>query len=289
MKTLLSLLLILILLYGCDKDKDNIQPYQPWWAKYHIKDTTGLSFINSINDYPIKNFLYGLKNEHLWIARFDSTSLEPTYEFIDDSLFRSTRVYSKGYGQIDTAEFPANSLAGIWDYQTKHGYALFITNGFIVDLYFFNSDGEIKRYLNYMENVNPRLTIIKTWNRNKLIIYCHNEKERTAHCFDEYGNKLFKVVTFPYYSDNEDCAISDEEYIMFERGSFTRINIRTGATVWRQSLSLFNFLPSDARIEENITKNNHIWTYDFTATSYEGNKEFFKLELNIETGETIIK
>lgn len=285
MKKLFFLAFILSLIISCDKEETD--PYKDFWG-YHVKDTTGLKLFKS-KHLEEANYLIGLRDKKLWIGKFDNDTKEQLREWNSPEIFNTKRTIDFGYGEIKEFKFELHSASLQIETLDKRDVAILAQIGqgdeLLSDLY-VTRENNIQLY-----NIeNPKNNFVKnyslvTWNNGYAITSnYHIPKIEKLHFFYSIEDKtLFK--TSGYFDLSSCTPLNQEEVIAYNQVTkISRINFRTGETIWKTDITL-NDIPSDAKLSYEITfKENNFWTYTVNIIYYSGEKDRRQFKINIDNG-----
>lgn len=286
MKKLLFLAFILSLIISCDKEETD--PYEGFGG-FHVKDTTGLKLFQAKQVEDV-NYLVGLRDKKLWIGKFDNDTKEQLGEWNSPEVFNTSRTIDFGYGEIKEYKFDLHYAFLQIATLDEQGVAILAQIGqgeeLLSDLYVTCGDN-IQSYIMETPDFLVSNYSLVTWNNGYAITLNYNitRNSEELHYFYSMEDKtLFKTSG---YIDLLSCTpLNQEEVITYNQvKKISRINFRTGETIWETDITL-NDIPSDTRlkVELTITENN-IWIYTINITYRGGEKDIRKFEIDIDNGE----
>lgn len=310
MKKLFFLAFILSLIISCDKEETGTN--KNFWG-FHVKDTTGLKILKVhgvIPDYggnPIPvitpnnsfkreiyemfkqhflanteketdiTYLIGLRNRKLWIGKFNVTTREQLHEWISQEDFITRRTVNLGYGDIREYDFDLRQSDVLLVVQNDDNIAIVAAiEGGYKDLYFAYRDS-IKIY-----NNEDDIDFLGEWDNG--FVSWTEFHSKPSKFYTSQGDLLFNANV---WIDLWRCISINTEEAIYDRGldDLSRINLKTGKTIWKARVSL-NGVPSDAKLSYEITlKENNFWTYTINIIYYSGEKEKRQFKINLDNGE----
>lgn len=273
-----TFVLSLLSLISCSKGEERQEEVKDPYIKFggfHVKDTTGLRFLNSIQTEKT-TYLLGLRNKKLWIGKFDKYGKEQLHEWNDDEDFLPE--IKLGYGEITVLNLQT-ALFAILSEEEEH-FAIIAEPNFynnkIKGLYI----ADHKEIQSYHYNG----WAIK-WLDCYLIYSLRSSLPDSFYkMLSKKGEPLFERKEF--INPDEHTPISIEESIYHPSSKdLYRLNLKTGETIWETHILLDN-IPNDAELSSKITsKENSFWTYSVNITYYSGEKETRQFKINIDNGE----
>ncbi len=286
MKKLLILAFILSLIISCDKKETD--PYKDFWG-FHVKDTTGLKLFQAKQVEDV-NYLVGLRDKKLWIGKFDNDTKEQFGEWNCPEIFATSRTIDFGYGEIKEYKFDLHYASLQIATLDEQGVAILAQIGqgeeLLSDLYVTYGDN-IQSYIMETPDFLVRNYSLVTWNNGYAITLNYNIARNTEelHYFYSMENKtLFKTSG---YIDLLSCTpLNQEEVITYNQvKKISRINFRTGETIWETDITL-NDIPSNTRLEAELTiTENNTWIYTINITYRSGEKDTRQFKIKIDNGE----
>lgn len=247
-------------------------------------------------------FFNGRVNQKLWIGGYNKHTKEQLIEWTEDTKLDTIFEVYKGYGEYKTLK--TNEFR-IYYPLVKENNLVFVLYGLdnnsrdydiISYLYFINDNKLIKKHFN---NTLDRYQNIIPWYNSIIVEVLTDKYERYNLCYSYNGDTLFTVHKSAYNINNLN-PINVEEYIddselyditnLSDSFFFKRSNLKTGENIWISYVYRFENINESIRVDStSITKNDEIWNYKFYLTTYNNDKITKELDLNIETGEVVIK
>ena len=319
MKKILYFFIFAQLLFSCgddvvkpiDKDPivDNLYPELVEKYKIH-KSGLNLESVY-IGDDKSQIILNGRIDEKLWIAVYDTETTEQLYEWTDKQKLEMLITTKDANGVLRDYEIGKYEAKDFYIHNSQLYFTLWGTNPktvqsedklLYVPFYIIKDNTLIKRHLSYglpsfTESVSYEGNIYKkitSWHNGTYIQYAsYRQGDPKLHVFfSSNGEMLFTI-------DNEDKIIEQSEPIHMEEVVvlhserlvppnyyFSRVNFKSGQTIWEADKKPFEDLPNTAKMESQvITKTDNIWSYVTVFTTIDGDEIERQIELNIETGE----
>ena len=286
MKKLFFLAFILSLIISCDKEETD--PYEDFWG-YHVKDTTGLELSQAKLVGEI-DYLLGLRGGKLWIGKINWETKEQLQEWNSTEVFNTRRTIDFGYGEIKEYKFDLHSASLQVEILDEQSVAILAQIGqgeeLLSDLYVASGDNIQSYIMEIPKNKLVRDYLLVTWNNGyatTLNYYINNSE--ILHSFYSMENKiLFKSSC---YIDLLSCTpLNQEEVINYQQVKRpSRINFRTGETIWETNITLDD-IPLDTRLKAELTTTeNNTWIYTINITYHSGEKDTKQFKINIDNGE----
>lgn len=311
-----TFVLSLFCFVSCSKEEKEGDPYANFWG-FHVKDTTGLKVLKIYGDIPYNGgngentisptpdeseidkmfkhflantkketnitYLIGLRNQKLWVGKFSVTTKEQLHEWISKEDFIIKRTVNLGYGDIKKYDFDLKQSGIQIVIQSDDKIAILAGMRGYKDLYFAYQNN-IKIYNNEDE-----IDFLGEWDDGFVSWIADLSKPSTF--YSPQGDLLYKRVLLFENSDHPinlwRCFSINAEEAIYDLGldNFSRINLKTGETIWETHILLDN-IPNDAKLSYEITsKKNSFWTYSVNITYYSGEKETRQFKINIDNGE----
>ncbi|MDR2918538.1 MAG: hypothetical protein LBV72_04110 [Tannerella sp.] len=242
--------------------------YKYFTNGYKVKDINNFTMM-SINSEL--NILAGVKDNKLWIGRFDANSKEQIYEKKDREDFSFTKRIHMGYGQYET--FNVNSC-GVSDAYNDNLFKLaFSLSNEHVDykstseLWFSESGKKID-----CENDNFTLT---HWYNGSYVMRYYN----SVACLSQDGDSILSGSEF--YFPAYECELFPINYNYFITAvpssnslyfSLNRI-IDDGNSSWSRNETKIEAEQSNFKYAITVVeKNTFTWTFNVDITEYSGKK-----------------
>lgn len=217
------------------------------------------------NDRKQTNFT-GLKNNHLWIASFDTETKQKFFEWIDTREFEKTFRIDLGYGEYEERHITWINVPQTYSYE----------NSFVAEVYIPEKGTiYILKTPTTTKEITPKksLGILIEWYKDSFFI------NDTCYSFD--GNIRYTTSIYP-----TGFPISYEEGIKESTTSITRYNYKERKNIWNTSIKPPFDIPSDARSTITLLDNStNIWKYRVNYTFYDGTKKEHTFSINIDNGE----
>ncbi|WP_373259191.1 hypothetical protein [Bacteroides thetaiotaomicron] len=217
------------------------------------------------NDRKQTNFT-GLKNDHLWIASFDTETKQKIFEWIDTREFERTFRIDLGYGEYEDRHITWINVPQTYSYE----------NSFVAEVC-MSGKGTIYilKTPTITKEIIPKtsLGILKGWHKDSFFI------DDACYSFD--GNIRYTTSIYP-----TGVPVSYEEGIIASAFSITRYNYKEGKVMWDTYITPPFDIPSDARNTITLLDNStNIWKYRVDYTFYDGTKKAHTFSINIDNGE----
>ena len=262
--------------------------YEDFWG-YHVKDTTGLELSQAKLVGEI-DYLLGLRGGKLWIGKFNWETKEQLQEWNSTEVFNTRRTIDFGYGEIKEYKFDLHSASLQVEILDEQSVAILAQIGqgeeLLSDLYVASGDNIQSYIMEIPKNKLVRDYLLVTWNNGyatTLNYYINNSE--ILHSFYSMENKiLFKSSC---YIDLLSCTpLNQEEVINYQQVKRpSRINFRTGETIWETNITLDD-IPLDTRLKAELTTTeNNTWIYTINITYHSGEKDTKQFKINIDNGE----
>lgn len=221
------------------------------------------------------NHFSGLKNNHLWISSYDRTTKEKLWEWTDSRTFDRKRTVHVGYGEYKDIE-----ISYITTYGACAKNNIFVASvGYGGESYgednilFKTAAGTLKEIKN-----NYRAYVTDWYKESVFVGNC---------CYNDMGDTLY--VSQVNNGAVGGTPISYEETIMVgdyqQQLTASRVNYRTGKTVWNTKHKLPFEVFSDTKQEFTLLDNStNTWKYKLYLLYYDGTKKDYIFYLNIDNG-----
>lgn len=286
MRNLFLLLIGLLIFIGCNKSSVN-KDYQ-WWDGY-LADTVGLNIMYyEFTDNDLR--VAGIKSGRLWVSMFNQVDKECVFTFVDDEVFKSQRIFNKGYGEFETIDLKMNGLIVDNISSYKRLYVGYETGK--VDMFIINQQDDC--IYKVLAGNNILFADLYPWFEDYLIIRSYENNFVDVYCISSKGEKIFNMDINCLNLISEIEPISIKEGVHIERGhnehynGSYRINIETGQKIWETNI-YYDDIQDNAKVAiERTRKEGNDWYYVLNITNYDGSKETRNFKISIENGEYVI-
>ena len=291
----------LLLLSSCDKEP--LMGSEEWeqerrnnFYDYKVKNRDGFDMqsiiARSLNDDT--TFLFGIKNERMWIGMFDNHTKEQLKEWNGTKTVERTIKIDKGYGEtelfnVTAFDFRSDIYKTNWGFTAALSYLhrenTLLTSSDIVskDIFLLNGNEIIVYPLNYPAIANPY------WFQGSIFVLNMIENCTYSIILSPDGKKIAEWKGNFVNGDFNPVPISYTEGIFIDRESdyfIIRYNYQTGKDVWKTSIPSLKGVEDNARINSTILEqSNPIWKYQIDITNYDGSKKQVIFTVDVETGE----
>ena len=290
----------LLLLSSCDKEP--LMGSEEWeqerrnnFYDYKVKNRDGFDMqsiiARSLNDDT--TFLFGIKNERMWIGMFDNHTKEQLKEWNGTETIERTIKIDKGYGEYEFhnvvaifADFYKTNWGFVGELKhllNKRTFTWDSRDEFKKNILLLNGNEIIVYPLNYPAIANPY------WFQGSIFVLNMIENCTYSIILSPDGKKIAELKGNFANGDFNPVPISYTEGIFIARESdyfIIRHNYQTGKDVWKTSIPSLKGVEDNARINSTILEqSNPIWKYQIDITNYDGSKKQVIFTVDVETGE----
>ena len=296
--TILLLIALCTVFHSCGGDDLDLQPdstitYPPTdptedtlLKKFGI-DRTQYTYFNIKISTQGELIATGLKDSHIWIAAYDTTSCKQICEVIDTEVTKEDTTKYLGYGESKILSLSKIEIIGL--VQTENGSIGQLGLYYIKDndiethqITFFRNGNSIKKHVAIINDSYSYKTVYQWYNDAAIMgNYDGYTMKSNATCCNDKGDTLYITKM---NIEKSAIAISYEEGINLGLTS-QRWNYATGKRVWEIAVEAPIDVPNNARTTVSLLGTSaNIWKCKADVLYYDGTKKDFTFEINIEDG-----
>ena len=291
MKTLKLLLINLLFItlclgfYACNKELEETTILKEEYTFHNEIDKLFAEYIKEYSDIRYRYLLqkensiifWGLKNNHLWLSEYDSTTKNIKFEWTDTEETDTILHIYKGYGEYKTEEL--NKIEPIFYKKTNTGNIItWSFNDYKQTIFTFNKQSKrTELQADSRKNVPPH-----NWYAESVFI--------GNYCYSNEGDIIYEAKEVPQFNNGEIDAllISYEEGVVYKGKHINKYNYKDCETIWSTYIEPPFEIASGSKISYILLDNStNVWQYKCEVNFYDGSKNEFTFKINIDNGKII--
>lgn len=313
--------------FGCSEDEPMIEeepsveqpsaeePSQENFFGYEVEDKEGFD-LSTLSWSKLKTgecdsvFLYGLKNEKIWVGLFDENTKKQLHEWCATEVFNRNFETDWGYGEVEAADMDGFRLLST--VQTSWGFAA------VVEYYHDNNGDKTSTYYRQdllvlkgdeatvapssQEASKYRFENIMVWFQESLVVEGRERSNNGDTFIVVLSPELKQIATLENLPWGIPLSYTEGIFIesYYEYGEdgtstlscrFYKSNFQTGEEgVWGEPIPSLQGIKDDARIAwALVEQTGPVWKFRIDVTNYDGSKQQTFCTVNVETGEVAEK